>query len=306
MPIAQSRIMPLARRTPLATTLPLAVTLLLTAACMQPSALPLPMAPVRAIALAKPVSERRLAILDFADQRPPFEQSEQAIDEQPIGGRHFARDRFFSFHSDDATLPADPAAPPDLRARVTGTGAFAWYPFPNHGWGKPVTAPLAKALPDYLALALEQRGLFARVIRAPTIEAATSAGADLVLYGQIARFGAQLAELRDPFVVRSDDWTELRLLAGVDYSITLAPPDGGPPLLVRQCAAREDAGRHLDALERQRGNQQRPLWQLDAAHFPGYAEADLVGRTRRALESASVPLIAAIEAAVTPPQPPAQ
>lgn len=279
-----------------------AVALLLSCGCVQ-SPLPLPMAPVRARERSEPASAAILAVLDFADLRPEFERSEEAIDERFIGGRYFALDRFWTFHSSDAELDDDPAEAPDLRARVTGTGAFRWYPFPNHGWGKPLPAPLETALPDYLALHLEQRRVFARVVRVSDARVAAAVGATLLLSGRIDRFGAQLAELRDPFVVRPDDWAEFRVLAAADYTVTLAPLDGSAPLLERRCRARDDQSRLLDELERYRGRQAHPYWQLDAEHFPGIAEEDLVARARRALEGATVPLIAAIEASVAPPSP---
>ncbi len=279
--------------------LPLAATLLL-CGCVQ-SPLPLPMAPVRARERVEPASSEVLAVLDFDDQRPEFERSEEAIDERFVGSRYFALDRFWTFHSADAELDQDPAQAPDLRARVTGTAAFRWYPFPNHGWGKPLPAPLATALADYVALHLEQRRVFARVVRVQDARVAAAVGATLLLSGRIDRFGAELAELRDPFVVRPDDWTEFRLLAAADYTIALTPIAGGEPLLSRRCKARDDQSRLLDDLEHYRGNQAQPLWQLDAEHFPGFAEADLVDRARRALEGATVPLVAAIEAAVAPP-----
>ena len=270
--------------------------------CVQ-SPLPLPMAPVRARERQEPASAGVVAILDFADRRPDFEKSEEASDERFIGGRYFAQDRFWSFHSADAELPEDPAQAPDLRARVTGTGAFRWYPFPNHGWGKPLPAPLETALPDYLALHLEQRRVFARVVRVSDARVAAAVGATLLLTGHIDRFGAQLAERRDPFVVRPDDWTEWSVQAGADYTVTLTPIEGGAPLLERRCLERADQARLLDDLEHYRGRHAAPYWQLDAEHFPGFAERDLVERARRALEGATVPLIAAIEATVGAPPP---
>ncbi len=289
-------------RSPLRSAAGALVALLLAGGCVQ-SPLPLPMAPVRARERTAPASAEILAILDFDDQRPEFERSEEAVDERFIGGRYFALDRFWSFHSSDAELEEDPAEAPDLRARVTGTGAFRWYPFPNHGWGKPLPAPLATALPDYLALHLEQRRVFAKVVRVSDARVAGAVGATLLLRGRIDRFGAQLAELRDPFVVRPDDWTEFRVLAAADYTVALTSLDGLNPFLERRCHARDDQSRLLDELEHYRGRQAQPYWQLDAEHFPGFADRDLVDRARRALEGATVPLIAAIEATVTPPPP---
>jgi len=275
----------------------LAVTVACGAGCVS-SPLPITMAPVRAQEREAPASSAVLAILDFVDARPDFERSERAIDEFGIGGRSFAFDRFWSFHSDDASLETDPAALPERRARVTGDGAFSWYPFPNHGWGKPLPAPLSTALADYVALHLEQRRAFTTIYRVRDAEMAREVGATLLLTGRIDRFGAQLTERGDPFVVRPDDWAEFRLVAGADYAVELVPITGGEPLLARRCRARDDDGRQMDALERMRGSQVQPHWQLDAADFPGDAERDMVEHVRRALEAATVPMIAAIEAAV--------
>jgi len=262
------------------------------------SPLPITMAPVRAQERETPASDAVLAVIDFVDARPDFERSVEAIDECGVGGRYFAFDRFWSFHSDDASLEADPAEPPERRARVTGEGAFSWYPFPNHGWGKPLPAPLSTALADYVALHLEQRRAFTRIYRVRDAEMAREVGATLLLTGRIDRFGAQLSERADPFVVRPDDWVEYRLLAGADYAVELVPITGGEPLLARRCRARDDSGRQMDALENYRGNQAQPHWQIDSADFPGDAERDMVDHARRALEAATVPLIRAIEEAV--------
>lgn len=259
------------------------------------TALPVTMAPARARELPQPLRAEILAVLDFEDARPAFERSREAIDELPAGGRSFALDRFWSFHSDDAGLAEDPAAPPDLRGRVTGDGAWLWYPFPNHGWGRPLPAPLAQGLADYVALHLEQRRIFAQVIRARTPEEAARHGATLLLAGRVDRFGAMLAELRDPFVARPDDWQEFRMLAAADYSVALAPGDGSPALLERRCAVREDQSRLTDSLDRFRGSQRQPLWQLDAEDFPAMAEHDLAQRLRRALAAATIDLVAAVE-----------
>lgn len=258
------------------------------------SPLPITMAPVRAQERAEPASAAILAVLDFIDARPDFERSEQPIDEYDIA----AYDRFWSFHADDATLESDPAAAPERRARVTGDGAFSWFPFPNHGWGKPLPAPLSTALADYVALHLEQRRAFTKIFRVRDAAMAHEVGATLLLTGRIDRFGAQLTELGDPFVVRPDDWIEYRLVAGADYSVELVPATGGEPLLARRCRARDDLGRQMDALEPFRGSHAQPHHQLDAADFPGNAESDMVDHARRALEAATVPLIAAIEEAV--------
>ena len=265
------------------------------------SPLPITMAPVRAQEREAPASDALLAVLDFIDARPDFERSTLPIDEYDIAGF----DRFWSFHADDASLPADPAAPPERRARVTGDGAFSWYPFPNHGWGKPLPAPLSIALADYIALHLEQRRAFTTIVRVRDAEMARQVGAKLLLTGRIDRFGAQFTERADPLVARPDDWAEFRLVAGADYTVQLVPATGGEPLLSRRCRARDDFGRQHDALERYRGSQREPLWQIDSADLPGDAESDMVDRARRALEAATVPLIAAIEEAVaeTAPDP---
>ena len=52
----------------------------LAAGCIYPPPLPLAMAPADAVALAEPKSDRTLAVLDFADERPEFERSRLEID----------------------------------------------------------------------------------------------------------------------------------------------------------------------------------------------------------------------------------
>lgn len=271
-----------------------AVVALASAGCVtQPT--PLAMAPARWVALDVAKSEQTIAVLDFTDARPDFERSAAFFDERAIGGRWWARDRFFSFHPVDAGLAADPAMPPDIRARVLGAAAFRWYPFPNHGIGKPLAAASAIGLSDYVALALEQRGIFARVVRAPDAATAREAGATLFLEGTIDRFGALLAESRDPFVVRPDDWTEYQLLAATDYSVRLTTSDGSTPLFTRECVGRSDDLHLFDRLTPFRGSQSRPLYQLDATDFPADALGDMGDHARRSLEQATAPLIASLE-----------
>src|SRR5262249_26860276 len=161
------------------------------------------------------------AVIDFVDARPEFERSEGEIDEHFIGGRWLARDRFWSFHAIGGDLKEDPAIPPDLNARVTGAAAFAGDPFPNPGDGKPRPAPAALGLADYVALHLEQRGVFARVIRARDEDQAKAAGATLLLRGRIDRFGAMLAQGHDPYAAHPDDGQDFRLVAAADYEIEL-------------------------------------------------------------------------------------
>ncbi|MSR46341.1 MAG: hypothetical protein EXS13_04650 [Planctomycetes bacterium] len=264
------------------------------ASCVH-SPLPTTMAPVSARARAEPASAATVAVLDFDDARLSFERTERAIDERSIGGGLVWQDRFWSFHSADGTLFSDPASAPELRARITGDGAFAWYPFPNHGWGTPLPATLDIALADYVALHLEQRRVFAKVIRCADATTAVAAGATLLLSGRIDHFGAIFVERRDPLVPRPDDWAEFRLLAGADYTVRLTANDGAGNAYERRCRAREDLGRLQDPLEHHRGRQREPHWQLDADGFPAMAESDMTGHARLALEAATVPLIADLE-----------
>src|SRR5688572_1104451 len=219
----------------------------LAAGCIYPPPLPLAMAPADAVVLAEPKSDKTLAVLDFADERPEFERSKLEIDEKAIGGPWFANDRFFSFHADDGTLPADPAPPGDLRGRVTGEGAFAWYPFPNHGIGKPLVRPVAQGLADYLALSIEERGLFAKVVRAKDEAEAAAVGADVVLRGRIDRFATLLAEAHDPFVPRPDDWVQFRLLALAQFQMGFGSI-GELPWLESACVGRDEDPQFFDKL----------------------------------------------------------
>ncbi|MBM4015461.1 MAG: hypothetical protein FJ293_10925 [Planctomycetes bacterium] len=275
----------------------LAASLLVAAGCMQPLR-PTAMAPDREVARLEPRDPAVLALLDFEDARPPEERGASMLEEAPIGGRWFATDRFWSFHDDAAALSADAAAPPELHARVTGAQAFTWYPYPNHGIGAPRPAPLAVALPDYLALQIEQRALFHRVVRCHDEATALELGADLVLSGRIDHLAGILAERRDPFAVRPDDRAEYSLLAGADFTITIHAPPEAEPLLERRCRHRDDQARLQQELERYRGTQPSPWWQLDAADFPSMALHDLGERTRRALAQAAGGLLAELEEAV--------
>ena len=104
--------------------------------CGTQGPLPVDLPPAHAVALPAALSTETIAVLDFEDARPEFERSEAAIDELFIGGRFLANDRFWGFHAVGGDLKEDPAVPPDLHARVTGSAAFSWYPFPNHGIGR--------------------------------------------------------------------------------------------------------------------------------------------------------------------------
>lgn len=272
--------------------------------CIHRPPIPWPMTPPHVVALERPRSPEILAVLDFVDARPDFERSPRAIDERSVGARWLADDRFFTFHVDDATLARDPAPAPDLRARVTGDAAFAWFPFPHHGVGRPSVGPLGRTFADYLALQIEQRGLFAKVIRAPDGATALAAGATLQLAGRVDRFGAMFAEARDPYVVRPDDWIEYRLLAVAQLHAELSRADDEAPLLRHDCLGRDDDLHLGDRLEGFRGSQVHPLYQLDSEDLPRLAIEDLVSHARRALERATAPLLAEIERVIVPAMPP--
>jgi hypothetical protein len=267
--------------------------------------LPLPMAPVPAVALKEPLSGGTLAVLDFVDARPEFERGPHEIDEFDVGGRWIARDSFWYLHTAAGELPADPAPPPDVRARVTGEAAFAWYPFPNHGLGRPLLNRLELALPDYLALHLEQRRVFFRVVRVRDAAAAREVGATFTLGGRIDRFGALFAEVEDPYVVRADEPLEYRLLAAVRFQATLAREGDASPLLERDCLGRDEEADLRDHLPDLNATPSRSLRRLDAEDVGWQAREDMATHARRALERATAPLIAAVETALAP-APPAQ
>jgi hypothetical protein len=264
-------------------------------ACYSEPPLPLALPPARAVALPAVLCNETLAILDFVDARPDFERSEAKIDERFIGGRWLATDRFWSFHAIGGDLKEDPANPPDLNARVLGAAAFAWYPYPNPGVGKPGPAPAALGMADYVALHVEQRGLFARVVRVRDLEQAKAAGAALVMSGRIDRFGAMLAQAHDPYSVRPDDGLDFRLVAAADYSVELRRVAGDELLLARECLGRDESYDLSDELTPFRGPQPVPGVQLSQSRFPRMAEADLANHGRRSLERATVPLVAAVE-----------
>ena len=59
----------------------------LAAGCIYPPPLPLAMAPADAVVLAEPKSDKTLAVLDFADERPEFERSKLQRQLLEAGGR---------------------------------------------------------------------------------------------------------------------------------------------------------------------------------------------------------------------------
>jgi hypothetical protein len=183
---------------------------------------------------------------------------------------------------------------------VTGDAAFAWYPFPNHGIGEPLVTPIGPALADYVALELEQRGVFAKVVRVRDAAAAKSAGATLLMSGRVQRFGAMIAESHDPYVVRPDDWVEYHLVAAARYSVELARADVPTPLLARDCLGRDEEPNLADELTKRRGSQVLPIERLDAQDFPTWATHDLAAHARRALERATAPLVTEVERVVGP------
>jgi hypothetical protein len=269
--------------------------LLMVVACVGEPPLPLALPPAHAVALPAVLCDETLAIQDFVDARPDFERSDAEIDEHFIGGRWLARDRFWAFHAIGGDLKEDPAIPPDLHARVTGTAAFAWYPFPNQGVGKPGPAPVSLGMADYVALHFEQRGVFARVVRVRDAEQAKAAGATLLLTGRIDRFGAMLAQAHDPYSARPDDGLDFRLVAAADYQVELRRITGDELLLARECLGRDESYDLSDELTPFRGPQPLPGILISQARFPRMAEADLANHGRRSLERATVPLVAAVE-----------
>jgi hypothetical protein len=148
---------------------------------------------------------------------------------------------------------------------------------------------------DYVALHLEQRGLFARVIRVRDEEQARAAGATLLLRGRIDRFGAMLAQAHDPYAARPDDSLDFRLVAAADYEIELRRVEGDELLLARECLGRDESYHLNDELSGLRGSQPVPGIQVSPSQFPRMAEADMANHGRRSLERATVPLVAAVE-----------
>jgi hypothetical protein len=270
-------------------------TVLFTPACVGSSPLPAPLPPPAAVALPAPLSRDVVAVVDFVDARPDFERSDAEIDERFVGGRWLALDRYFTFHAVGGDLKTDPATPPDFHARVTGTSAFAWYPFPNPGVGLPRIEPVAAGLADYLALHLEQRGLFARVLRAPDEATARAAGATLVMTGRIDRFGALFAETSDPYVVRPDDPSDWRIAGAALYSVEVRRLADGALLLAHDCVGRDEDPHLFDELARFRGPAEIEGIELSPARMPRLALADLARHCRRSLERATAPLLAAVE-----------
>lgn len=266
------------------------------AGCASEPPLPVDLPPAHSVTLPAALSTETIAVLDFEDARPEFERSPAVIDERFIGGRFLANDRFWGFHALGGDLPEDPALPPDVRARVTGTGAFSWYPFPNQGIGRPLPAPVALGLSDYVALHLEQRGIFGRVVRARDAEQARAAKATLLLSGRIVRFGAMFTEVKDPFLVRSDDPRDLRIVGAADYEIELRKADDGTLVLARECLGRDEDSHLFDELAHFRGSGTVERYTLSQAKMRDMAAADLASHSRRSLERATVPLIAAVEA----------
>jgi hypothetical protein len=264
--------------------------------CASAPPLPVDLPPAHAVALPAALSTETIAVLDFEDARPEFERSEAALDEHFIGGRFLANDRFWWFHPLGGDLPQDPALPPDVRARVTGTAAFSWYPFPNHGIGKPLPAPVALGLSDYIALHLEQRGIFGRVVRARDPEQARAARATLLLTGRVDRFGAMFTEVKDPFAVRSDDPRDWRIVAASDYKVELRKAEDGALVLARECLGRDEDDHIFDELAHFRGSGAVANYRLSQSKMANFAASDLASHSRRSLERATVPLIAAVEA----------
>jgi hypothetical protein len=251
---------------------------------------------MRAVSLPSALSNETIAILDFDDARPAFERSDAALDEHFIGGRFLAVDRFRSFHPLGGDLDSDPANEPDVRARVTGTAAFTWYPFPNHGIGRALPAPVSVGLADYVALSLEERGIFFRVVRARDVEQARAAKATLLLSGRVDRFAAVFAAARDPYAVRADDPRDWRLVAAADYRIEVRRTQDDTLLLDRECVGRDEADHLFDELPPFRGSGEVERYSLSQSRMPRIAASDMARHSRRSLERATIPLVAAVEA----------
>ncbi len=257
------------------------------AACSSPPPEPRAMTPVFPVALETPVTLDTIAVLDFEDRRPEWQSSPETIAESFDDSRVAPDNRFWNFRA-SAEVNSTGIDQPFLR--VTGNGAFRWYPFPYSGTGGARGAPPSRGVADFVALSLERRGLSSRVVRAANLEEARRQGATFVLRGVLQEFVGLFSEVHDPQVPRPDDWRDSRVWSrvGVDLSLLQLPGENVAWSRAFPVVEGETPPYLFDELSRFRGTGFYKALHLDQESQPEMAFSDLVTHLQIHLEAVTV------------------
>ena len=273
-------------------------------ACRGSLPAPLPMPPPQPVARAGDPLPLLLGIVTLEEQRPETERGTSTLHE--LRGRgNFHNPYFWYFRGQKLQAPEGTLAL-ERNPRVTGDGAFLWYPFPRSGSLSPANRPATEGISDFLALVAEWQGIASRVARFPSQQAALQAGADLVLEGTLEHFAAVF--LHRPWDTnRPADDTRLHdLFSLVQLNLRLSDAAGSTvweERLVHDGSPHEE---HLfDTLEWMRDSQIRELLVLDQADMPGYTYTDMVRILLRHLSRFALSATNSIEVALGGVDPPA-
>lgn len=239
-------------------------------------------------------SSVKLAVLDIVDERPAWQRGRAAINEPPSSASDSGR---LYWYFGGAALAAEPAAEEvGPNARITGDGAFSWYPFPYVGSMPPMSRAAALGIADYLALVIQRRRLVEEVLRAPDLDAAQSMGAGLLLVCTLKDFASVFHERAEEYWRASDDVRrfEFRTKVGLDVRLLQA---SGRVLLEKSLTFERDSDDLSveDYLHLFRENRIRPALALDQNDMPQATSEDMVRHVEQGLQQIATLLLGEIE-----------
>lgn len=275
--------------------------LLLLPACVTADLPPISIIPPDTGVLSLPVAEGTLAVLDFADLRPPEESTDLPLSDTFLTRFH-TPGYYWSFQGEDVSNlePVTNSAGDIVFRRVTGDRAFLWFPFPYTGIGPAGTRETALGLADYFANALQRRGLVDRVIRVKSPEEAARHQARWLLVGEVLHFVCFFDEIpaREWFEVEHPDDIRLhRFSPIVALELQLQSTQDGSNLWSKSLAAPEIEQDHpYDQLYPYLGTKFRDTARLDPADLPGQAFQDMQSHLVRNLHGLTALCLEDIEA----------
>ena len=267
----------------------------LVTACSAPNPEPRAMTPPALLPLPEPLVEELLAVVDCEDQRPESDQLDAVLHDNFLSDV-LPPSYFWYFRPSSSGSGTEQ----DGEARATGEAAFLWHPFPYAGVGSAASAPADRGVADYLAIALQNRGLAPRVIRVGSVEEGRLRGAGYVLESTLGALGCRFVEVNPIDDARPDDVREFRLAPAVAIELRLHRLLDDHLLWEERFDLGEPdaADLLLDRTAHHRGTGYRPWLRLDPERMHERAFADMVAQVERRLAAVTRASVDGVESAL--------